>query len=413
MSGVLVDVDEFSPVAPDESILFRPLDTESGLRVVDPVERRQYTLSTPTSVAPDPVDPGRFPAPVDAAVRITASEVTLPQRESVYVRDMSGEPVMHTYDTTRSCPDGRYLIDITTPVKLYLSIEAPVTVTPMSGSTTVGFDGPTTIHIGARSPHRRPRGTITTTADIDDLRAAVSALSSALKTMSPERSYPTLRGHPPRIELADERSVPSALTSAATGVKVEVSRSLKDLLVAAPLAFYLGAELAWGDRRIVTETGFVHLLSDRQDFETGVEHALKQTFLLDCLTRSEGRYPVDLYERQAFESRTDGQFDFARLYDQPIAQRLETYLGVPFRTIADLVPAWSASTYVQPKPEAITYLPYLLDTLSTIRITGPRRLEDIRGRGRPIATAERRDAKKRRHRQPHRHCRAAPRAARP
>ena len=36
---------------------------------------------------------------------------------------------------------------------------------------------------------------------------ALSTLSSALKTTSVERSYPTLRGHPPALELGDALDV--------------------------------------------------------------------------------------------------------------------------------------------------------------------------------------------------------------
>lgn len=392
MTGDLLDAVDSEAASSGGSISFESLDDGTGLRIVDPIERRQYSIHTPSSVKPEPADVEQFMEPVDAAVRVTTDRIRLSQRETVYVRDESGAPVAHTYDTARTCPPGRYLIQVTTQVKLYLIVEAPVTVTPSPSATSINFDGQTEVVIGARSPHRHPNGTITTTDDIDQLRVAVSALSSALKTTSPERSFPTLRGHPPRLELGEEWARPEHLVAPETGVTLEVHRSIEDVLIAAPVAFYLGAELTWGDRRLRTDTGFVEPLAARHDFETGVERVLKQTFLLDCLTRTEGLYPVELDERRVFEARTDGQIDFQRLYDQSLSRRLETYLTVPYDTVADLVPAWSASTYIQPTPEAVTALPYLLDSLAAIRTTGPRRLED-EGPEPGVATADHRDTR--------------------
>lgn len=379
MAGEVLDAERVPDGTTSGAIAFSTLEDGSGLCIVDPVERRRYGLTTPARVDPVPVDASLLGAPVDAAVRITTSAVTLPKRETVHVRDATNAPVTHTYDEVRSLPDGHYLVDVTAAVKLYLRVDAPVTVRPSPQATAIEFDGPTAVVVGARSPHRRPSGTVTTTEDLDDLRRAVASLGSALKTTSPERSYSTLRGHPPRLELGDAWSRPDHLAPPSTGVTVEVERSLDDLLVAAPLSFYLGADVTWGARRLSTDDGFAYPLAVGHDLETGVERALKQTFLLDCLVRTEGLYPMDLDERRRFEARFDGHLDLADLYDRPPAERLERYLEVPYRAVADLVPAWSAEAYVEPEPDAVTYLPFLLDTLSTVRTTGPRRLE---GQGR-------------------------------
>jgi hypothetical protein len=46
------------------------------------------------------------------------------------------------------------------------------------------------------------------TTDAEDVMMAILTFRSALKTTSPERSFPTLRGHPPAIELNDRLEIP-------------------------------------------------------------------------------------------------------------------------------------------------------------------------------------------------------------
>lgn len=107
--------------------------------------------------------------------------------------------------------------------------------------------------------------------------AAISALSSALKTTTCERSYPTLRGHPPRIECGDKLHIPDELSRPETGIRLEVPPSLENVFVAAPLVYYLGAEMVPGEKpRLVTER-FEYPLDDFP-LEREIERLLKQVF---------------------------------------------------------------------------------------------------------------------------------------
>jgi hypothetical protein len=145
------------------------------------------------------------------------------------------------------------------------------------------------------------------------------------------------------------------------------------VFVAAPLAYYLGAEVVPGPvPRIVTDRGFEHRLDGPGGFETEVERVLKRTFLLDCVTRTEGIYRVSLHERKAIEDRVD--LDFAALYDSPLAEQLEAYLEVPYDVVADLVPEWKLTTHVSPTPENGELLPFITNDLAVVRTptSGPR-----------------------------------------
>jgi hypothetical protein len=338
-----------------------------GLQIVDSIERREYTLTTTTRVSHTSVSPDRFRFPIDAGVRITTEAITLPTVVPIYVRDETGDIVAEAeHFANEELSAGTYSLEVCAPIKLYLRVTSPVTVTADATQTHVTFGGKTEVLVGARSDHQRPAATITTTTDVEDMMAAISALGSSLKTTSPERSYPTLRGHPPTIELGDQLDIPSGLESPDTGVRLEVPAEYRSLYVASPLAYYLGATLTPGSEpRLVTDTGFEYPLGTTDDFETAIERLLKQVFFLDCVTRTEGYYQIDLHERRAIESSVD--LDFAALYDRPLADRLEAYLSVPFDALAEQIPGWKLTTHVSPTPESIELLPFMIDNLAIVR----------------------------------------------
>jgi hypothetical protein len=222
------------------------------------------------------------------------------------------------------------------------------------------------VRVGGRSYHERPATTITTTDDTHDLMTAVSTFGSALKTTTPERSYPTLRGHPPLLERGQSLHIPDGLNVPDTGITIRLPPEYRYIYVATPLAYYLGAEVVPGDNpEIVTDEGFVHPLDSIAGFENEVERVLKQTFFFDCLTRTEGLYDVNLHERNVLEPKLD--LDFADLYDQSLATQLETYLGIPFTTVEEHLPEWKLTTHVAPDAENIELLSFVTNDLAVVR----------------------------------------------
>ncbi|MFB6196201.1 MAG: hypothetical protein ABEI80_08505 [Haloplanus sp.] len=348
-------------------VSFGALDDEAGLIVTDLIERNQFRLFTDRPVSPTPVDPSGHRFPVDAAVTVDAAEMELPTVVSVCVRNDAGEMLAETeHFAYEEFPPGTYSLELCGPIKIYLRIEGPVTVASDVTRTRIDFDGETTVRVGARSHHEGPAATLTTTEDPVDVMAAVSEFSSALKTTSPERSYPTLRGHPPLVELGEKFEVPDGVVSPETGVRLELPPEYRSVYVAAPLAYYVAADVVPGDRpRLVTDDGFEHDLDTVRGFETEVERVLKQTFFLDCVTRTEGYYDVDLHERRAVESDID--LDFAWLYDQPLSTQLEEYLSVPFGAVEDELPEWRLTSHVAPTPENVELLPFVTNDLAVVR----------------------------------------------
>ncbi|WP_327052239.1 hypothetical protein [Halomicrococcus gelatinilyticus] len=346
------------------TLSFEP--SEAGIDVVDPVERRTTTLAVPGGVDPTPADADAFTFPVDGAVAVRTDAVTLPTAASVYVRNDAGEMVASAECGSRhELQSATYSVELCTPVKLYLRVESAVTVSAAFDGVELSFDDDAEVLIGGRSHQRRPPATVTTTQDPGDVMAAISTFGSALKTTSPERSFPTLRGHPPAVELGDELRIPDGLSPPDTGVRVEVPPSLGHVYPVAPLAYYLGAEVVPGNAPKLVADGYEHPLDSAHGFETEVERVLKGTFLLDCVTRTEGYYPVDLHERREVEPLVD--LDFAALYDAPLAERLAAYLDVSYALLEPHVPEWQLSARVAPDPGNVETLPFVVDDLAVVR----------------------------------------------
>ncbi|ESS05248.1 MAG: hypothetical protein A07HB70_02289 [uncultured archaeon A07HB70] len=340
-------------------------DEGTGVEVVDHVERHRCALWTDEPVVPEPADTGVFRFPVDAAVGVRASEVTVPSVVQTYVRDAGGDMLAEVEQGgEESFGPGTYDVEVCAPMKVYLRVDGPVTVGTGPLGIRIGLDEERRVLVGGRSHHERPATTVTTTEDPRDVMRAVSTFGSALKTTSPERSYPTLRGHPPLVELGDTLDVPAGLEPPDTGITVELPPDLCDVYTAAPLAYYLGARVVPGDRPRLVATGVDRPL-DRPSVERAVRETLGHVFLLDCLVRTEGYYTVDLRERRVAADRVD--LDLAGLYDQPPAARLAAYLDVPHAAVADLVPDWGVTTHVEPRPEHVEMLPFLANDLATVR----------------------------------------------
>ena len=346
---------------------FESLEDPPGVEVVDRLERLRYRLHADRPVSPTPIDTDRFYFPVDSAVSITAEAVVLPTVVTVCVRDSAGEMVTEVGHLDEgSVGAGRYVLEVGAQIKTYVEVDGPIEITATLLETRIEFDGPTELRIGAQSWHDRPAATVTTTADPHDVMAAVSTFGSALKTTSPERSFPSLRGHPPAVRLGDRLEVPDSIEVPETGITLELPPTRGAVYAAAPLAYYLGADVVAGSEpRLVTDRGVEHSLTAPKSFEANVERTLKRLFVLDCVTRTEGLYEIDLRARNELEGYVD--LEWARLYERPLAERVATYLEVPYALLEDVVPEWRLTVHVEPTGETVEQLPFVVDDLAVVR----------------------------------------------
>ncbi|WP_276299477.1 hypothetical protein [Halorussus lipolyticus] len=346
---------------------FTTLVDPDGIRLTDPIERTQFDLHTSLAVSLETSDTDSFYFPVDTAVAIRTDSLWTTKGLDVYVRDADGNMVGQSSGGSElDLSTDVYNLELAnTQMKVYLAVESEVSISGSTESVEISFGGETRVEVGARSLHETPAGTITVPDDTGAMMDAVSLLGSALKTTTCERSFPTLRGHPPLLEPGEEFAVEGDIVRPETGVTIEVPEERESIYAVAPLAFYLGADVVPGeDPRLVTDS-FAHSLDTPDGLESGVKRVLQQVFFLDCVTRTEGYYEVDLHERQQIEPDVD--LDFESLYDASLAEQVERYLEIPFEVVEPHLPKWKVTMDVSPTHENVAVLSFAADELAFVR----------------------------------------------
>ncbi|WP_017342265.1 caspase family protein [Halorubrum sp. T3] len=342
------------------SIDIDPLREADGLTVTDHIENTQFEVYTDRPVEPRPRPESDHYFPVDASVAVETGSIEIPRVAVVETRAGDGE--LLTHGDCYAMPDGTYHVGINpAPTKLYLTFDSGFSVSTTDRTTRIDLDTPGVVGLGFRSLHQTPAGTITTPTDPESLMDAVSLLGSALQTTSPERSFPTLRGHPPLIEPGDEFRVPERVEPVDSGVRIVVPPEYRYLFPVVSLAYYFAADVVPGDEPRIEGDGWAYPLEP--GFEARTAQVLRQSFHMDCLARTEGFYPVDLHERET----TDLDLDWERLYDLPLAARLGEYLDVPFEAVEPELPQWTLTTDVRPDPANVEMLPFVAGELSIVR----------------------------------------------
>ncbi len=338
---------------------------EGGIRIDDRIDRRNYTIRTGGGVSPEPVDDDRFRYPTDVAVAVATDRLEFVPTGGSFVHE-SGDVTEVEVFGRETFPDGNYTVELSGPLKLYVDLDGPFEVEKRAKNLAIDLPSPETVVVGARSLHERPATTLTTTEDPTDVMRAVSTFGNELKTLGSKRSYPTLRGHPPALEVGDDLSVPAGLEPPAEDVRIELPPALEYVLPAAPLSYYLGARIAPAESPALVVEGTRHGLDGRGGFEQTVERTLKRIFFMDCLVRTESPREVVLYERAELDDDLD--VDLEGLYGRPPAARLAAYLEVAFDSIEDYLPKWRRTAHVQPTRMGIEAAPFLVNDLAAVKV---------------------------------------------
>ena len=312
------------------------------------------------------------PRPVDVAVDCESQELTFPAAVvyAISLETGASRELAHT-DEPVTLPAGEYLVDVDAAIKTYLRVEGPLALrrSPEFDRVSVTFPERTRVTMGFRSRHRKPAHTLTVPPTPEGFATALSHLHAAHKTAGSDRSYPTLRGHPPLVETGDAVAIPDAVRAGAadTGIELVAPPSFPELFVAAPLAYYLGATVTVEPDATplvrAPSVGLSRALPAGEEFETATTRLLRTTFFLDCLVRNAGPYGTTLAEGSLLSAL---ELDADALYEATPAERLATYCSVPFRAIEHRLPDWHLATYVPPTDESIPLVPHLLHDMSLL-----------------------------------------------
>ncbi|MDH5019071.1 hypothetical protein [Halobacterium rubrum] len=352
------------------TIQFDTDDDGRALEVRDTTEGEQFTLRADRKVTPVAASTDEFAMPVDAAVAVEAGELHFPvYRPAVVIED--GDVVDRIEDEASSewLQRGTYEVDASPPgAKTYVkACDARVRARFVDDRTRLDVDPATRLVVGVRSHHEQPAGTVTTTEDPRDVMQAVSTFGSALKTHSPDRSWPTLRGHPPALELGSSLEVPDAVERPETGVTIEVPPAYGPIFTVAPLAYYLGATLEPGAEPRLRAADTTHEF-DPDALASEVADVLEHCFVLDGVVRTVGIYPFRHEQADRLEERVD--LDYERLFDLTLDERTAAYLDVPRSATEGLV-GWHLTADVAPEPRYAAALPYVVDELAAVRSPPP------------------------------------------
>jgi len=344
-------------------------ETDAGLRVFD---------STKTEVRVDaddwePADASHdVERPLDERVSGYASELRLPpalvfahgaDTETEYTHGSDAAPL--------ELPDDEYLLDVTLNIKTYLKFSGEATVWKSDDydHLYVSFPERTLVTFGFRSHHEEPIGTVTVPRTPAGVATAVTYSSAAHKTSGPDRSFPNLRGHPPRIAFGDRTEIPDGLARSRpeVGIELAVPEEFAYVYVAAPLAHYLQAELTVADRRRpvlrAPAAGVDREFAPLPEFQHEVADLLQRVFFLDCLVRNAGEFSWELAELDLLDELA---LDPAATYEATPAEQLRTYLDAAYERIDGDLPAWHLAVHVADDPANAAALPYLLDSLSLV-----------------------------------------------
>jgi len=321
-----------------------------------------------------PASDAWFDVPVDDAVSVETSSIRFENLLSVFLRDDDGTE--HGKVTVEPFEIDSYgtFIDVNAALKLLIYVERGtirgrvVENDDRPSDTVISFETPTQVVIGARSTHEVPVTSITVTEDPADLMDAVSLLGASVKEWSAERSWPTLRGHPPAIELGAARDIPDSLSVPDTGVTIGTPPDTASIFRVAPLSHYLGADLVPNDRAEL-RLGSKHAepLGTGRDLEASVDELLARCLLLDSLVRIGGYYSIPRLEYD--ELAPELPFYPPELYGESIDQQLLEYLEVPLDKLRPYLPEWSVEATLRPDATDVEVLPYVQHALGRVRVT--------------------------------------------
>ena len=314
--------------------------------------------------------------PADATTAGVATQLSVPASDaSVFA---AGAHTDSVGEGERRCLDaGEYVLEVSGDVDVLVGFDGPAVV-EHGDQLAVTFDEPTDVAVGFRSDVRAPTETITIPKTLDGVATAVTHAAAAHRTTTPDRSAWHQRCHPPQFAFGDAVDVPETVAAETpdTGIELLLPRSLEDLFVVAPLAYYLGAEVtvdAGVTPRLRAPDAGVNYAFDALTVE--VPKLLARAFWLDCLVRT----AVPPEQRRAVPTHEPGDVTLAEqdlldvldidpvtAYDATPADRLATYLDAPFERVADDLPEWHLSMHVAPNLDHVETLPFLLDRLALV-----------------------------------------------
>ncbi|WP_435147019.1 hypothetical protein [Halobaculum sp. P14] len=281
-----------------------------------------------------------------------------------------------------SLPPGNYLLKVDSRVVAYVRFSGAVTLScPGYERLQLDFPTATTASVGFVTTVLESTDRIRVPESPAGVAAALSAFSAGGRTTTPDRSFATMRGHPPHVEFDDDVAADGAIPASIrertddADVELTVPPELRYLFPLAPLAYYTGAAVRVDPDATPTLTipGREEELDALPAFQRTVGSLLERVFYLDCLVRTAGPHGSSLSRRPVLDELG---LDADDLYREPMARRLDAYLSVPFDDVRDRFPEWHLAMAVEPTYEHVRTLPHLVANVPHVTLPEATRLDE-------------------------------------
>lgn len=341
-------------------------ETERGVRAVDAAKNE-------VEVELKGWEPGGDALKIDRRTHATFSgyvkEVRLPGRAAFIETAGRTQHRIVKYDERHAVEDDEHLVQTDDVVTTFLRTDDAFGIRCDIGTgwVDVTFDRVTLVTIGFRSHADYPSERVRVPPTPEGLSVALSSLGTSHHTETPDRSYPSMRGHPPAIEIGPEADAAiDRSDDSESSVRLLLPPSLEYAFYSASLAYYLGASVEVGDVAnpvLRFEDQEYVLPRSVGDFSRRVANLLSRVFYLDCLVRNVGPYGFDIAELDLLD---EVSIEADEVYPLPLADRLVEYVGVDFERISRRLPRWPLSVSIGAQPEnvpALSRLSYCLALL--------------------------------------------------
>ena len=288
------------------------------------------------------------------------------QETALLVVSLAGDEqrVYNDFDQELRIEEGSFVVQVDTHIETAVRFDAPATVRTEAGMVCLEFADSRPVSLGFASRVGQPDETIVIPRTPAGVARGLTALSVANEETSPDRTWPSVRNQPPRLDFGEATHVPTDISQRRpeTNVELVVPPELAYLVTSASLVHYLGARVTVeaGADPVLNLDGRKVPLPGLPEFQRRTAALLRRFFHLDCLARTAGPHSGELSIQ---DTREELDLDIHRLYETPLAERAKTYLDTPYRAVAGSFPEWHFTMHVAPEYGHARTLPYLLDTL--------------------------------------------------
>jgi hypothetical protein len=374
---------------PENVVAAKALDGDD-VRLRDCLCRNEKKVTLEDHTGLTPASTEQFPYPVDMAVETRASSITIQRELFVDIAGSDGTLTESARFGGATVGEGRHFICSQAVTRSYFAVSGPLTIQvsnhAQTQETRVDFhdtddDGRKRVVIGLRSDFKLSPGEVTVPPEPRPLMEAISTFGPSLKMTTPQRSFPSLRTRPPELEIGDSLDL-GGFEQADGETELAVPPTFPAVLPTVPLAFYTNAKVVptCGDPVFRVADEEWELPAVGSGYADEVSRLLRAIAGLDTVARERSIYAFVTQDQASAEgariARRTGR-DFGQIAEQPLPERIVTYLSIPPELYVDDLPYIEGTYHVSDVEAGIRTLPNAAYRLATVRKAG--RSEEQRG----------------------------------